>query len=174
MTALTDEVRDICAAHGVQTILARPTMDAHAQLRAQLNVIHGELAARGIHSAKIENATYSIETLSRAYMEPTERFDWVGDVHLTKTERRIVGLLHRRMGSTVNHDALWGAVYFDDEDSGEHISDPRKIMQIFICKIRKELTNSAYRIETDFGIGYRMVRTKIPSPVNSALKTLAA
>lgn len=157
-------------------------MDAHAALRAQLNVIHGELAARGIHSAKIENATYSIETLCQSYMAPDVQNNWEG-LGLTKKERDFADLLYSRLGKTVTKDSLYNVLYFDRVHGGPE----DKIIDVFICKlrhkgfgIREKMHPSRilpFEILTDWGIGYKMVHRSpgpVPEPIATALHELAA
>lgn len=130
-------------------------MNAHAQLRAHLNVIHGELAARGIHSTRIENATYCIETLSRAFMETGVNREWER-CRFTKTHITIGNLLLARIGRVVSEEAVYDALY-----SGRAAGDlpDATVIKIFMHHMRKRLKahDSAYVIENVAGVGHRLI-----------------
>ncbi len=131
-------------------------MDAQAELRKQINVIHSDLARRGVSSPAIENATYSIETLCKAYMEPLSTYDWDA-LGLTKTERHIAEFLHNHLGRTSTRDAILEVIFCDDGFRLDHITEPRKYLDVFVCKIRRKLGSSPYWIETTRDVGFRMV-----------------
>lgn len=126
-------------------------VSAHETVRALLDDIRGELVARNIRSVKIDEATDDIETLTKAYMDHGESHDWDG-LRMTPKERAIAEYLRARMGKTVSRDAIMNALYFDDPNGGPDI----KIIDVFMCKLRRKLIGSGFRIETDHVIGYRM------------------
>lgn len=129
-------------------------MDAHAQLRAQLNVIHGELAARGIRSAKIDSATYTIETLARAYMEEAVRPESWERFGFTPIQGRIFDVLHQRKGKYVGKDALFDLLWGGDVGGGPNCQSS---ISVHILALRRKLYGSGLRLETAWGQGYRIV-----------------
>lgn len=129
-------------------------MNAFAQLREQLNVIHGELALRGIHSKKIDNATYSIETLAGAYMEDLPTYEWEG-IRFTPTQRRIVDLLYKHRGHSVSRSRLLDAMFPGGED--DHLTNPRKHIDVYLCNIRKKIAATPYEVRTVWGEGFTML-----------------
>lgn len=132
-------------------------MNAFAQLCRDINVITGELARRGIHSDKILEATYSIETNARAYMEDSGGLavDWK-KYGLAKKPARICALLHKRLGKTVSRDAILDAMYFDNTAGEDKLIDARKLIDVFVCQAKKKLERSPFSIDNDWGEGFRM------------------
>lgn len=144
-------------------------MDAHASahetVRALLDDIRGELIVRNIRSVKIDEATDDIEALTKVYMDPGEPQNWDG-LRLTPKENELAKLLRARMGKTVSRDAIMNALYFDDPNGGPNI----KIIDVFICKLRRKLIGSGFRIETDHITGYRMAEGEAPPRACAGLK----
>lgn len=69
---------------------------------------------------------------------------------LTASEARIFGVLVNRELAT--KDAMMAALYVDDgRDEAEE-----KIVDVFICKLRKKLKPFGVEIATDWGQGYRL------------------
>lgn len=101
-----------------------------------------------------ESRADSLEVLMRAYMTPKAGVDW-SDFDITPTERRFLDALNRNFGRTVTYDSLADSVYFDRE------MGDKKIMNVHTSKIRAKLLrreDCPYMIETDWGIGYKLVR----------------
>jgi len=72
-------------------------------------------------------------------------------VHLTSKEYQMLELLSLRKGTTLTKDMFLNHLY------GGMDEPELKIIDVFICKLRKKLTNSAYgkhHIETVWGRGY--------------------
>lgn len=101
---------------------------------------------------KYENLSDQLAVFSRAYVIPSVKSDW-DKYHLTGAETIIAELLHSKMGETVRRTSMMDAIYFSQPDDEPEI----KIIDIFICKIRKKLKDSPYRVITAFGCGYKMV-----------------
>lgn len=78
-------------------------------------------------------------------------------VHLTNTEYTILSLLMENAGDTVSKERILNTMYPLGEDTVEP-----KIVDVFICKLRKKLDNGIDRFETIWGQGYRMRRNPIP------------
>lgn len=130
---------------------------AHARLRAELNIITSELVARGVYSPKIDNATFNIETIARAYMEDVRPEAW-DKFYLTPTEGKVFELLHCRKGKCVSRESIFAALYGTDPDGGP----ASKIIDVFICKIRSKIHGSGFWIKEDWGTGYRMLDGEAP------------
>lgn len=73
---------------------------------------------------------------------------WAGA--LTKSERRVLRCLMATPGCTVSKQAIYDALYYDCLD-GEQIL---KIVDVFVCKLRRKMPGHAGRIVTVWGLGY--------------------
>lgn len=100
---------------------------------------------------KAQQYSDQIEVLSRAYMTPSMDARWE-QYRMSQAEQRIARLLYSKYGEIVRKDSLLDVLYFDrDDEPGS------KIIDVYICKMRKRLKNSPYAIETIWGVGHRMV-----------------
>lgn len=101
----------------------------------RLRVVEAENAALRERVAVLERALTGCRTLP---------LEW----GLTGSEGRVVGvLLERELATT---DAIMAAIY---RNLGKDEADP-KIVDVFICKIRKKLRPYGVAIETVWGRGY--------------------
>lgn len=86
-------------------------------------------------------------------------------VGLTRSESVVLGLLARR--AFASKAQIYAALY---AGKGED-RDP-KVVDVFICKIRRALENTGIEIETVWGEGYRIVKGRElivgPAPVANA------
>jgi two-component system cell cycle response regulator CtrA len=74
-------------------------------------------------------------------------------MRLTGKEYRIFELLSRRQGTTVTKEMFLGHLYGGVNEPG------LKIIDVFVCKLRKKLaqaTGGKHYIETVWGRGYRL------------------
>lgn len=76
-----------------------------------------------------------------------ERLAWL---NLTSREREVMALLMRR--EMVTRAQIHTLLYGDRSDGGP---DP-KIIDVFICKIRRKLQGTSIEIETMWGVGYKL------------------
>lgn len=135
-------------------------VSAHEQLRSAINVIHSEHARLGIHSLKLDNATYSIETLMTAYVTTNEHpYDW-GAIHLTAKQREIADLLRSKFGKCITRESIMAALYSARPDADE---PDIKIIDVLVCKLRKVLVGSGFWIKSEWGVGYRMLEGESPN-----------
>ena len=79
---------------------------------------------------------------------------WVSGskVHLTGREYQMLELLSLRKGTTITKEVFLNHLYGGDENEAES-----KIIDVFICKLRKKLgdaSNGQSYIETIWGRGY--------------------
>lgn len=141
---------------------------AHEQVRALLGemrdisrLAHADWAIR-----RSEELSDSIETITRAYMDPGESLrDW--GVHLSRKEQQIAAILHKRLGCIVTRNSLMDALYFDDPNGGPD----GKIVDVFVCKLRKKLIGSGFMIKSIHGIGYSMHEGEAePRPIAGAVR----
>jgi DNA-binding winged helix-turn-helix (wHTH) protein len=74
---------------------------------------------------------------------------YVGDseVKITLTERGILEFMAARLGAIVHEDRLFSAVW-----GGLEVH--QKIVQVYICKIRKKLLDTPLEIRTSHGQGF--------------------
>lgn len=72
-------------------------------------------------------------------------------IRCTHSEGEMLRLLARRFGKTVHRDSLYTHLYNnDDSDVNE------KIIQVFICKLRKKLAGTGLEIKTAWGMGWSL------------------
>lgn len=83
------------------------------------------------------------------------------DMGMTPTEQQIFILLHRRLGSTVSKESMMEWLYSHRLEAPEG-----KIVDVFICKMRRKMVNVPWHIETIFGIGYRLLNLEAQDPVS--------
>jgi DNA-binding response OmpR family regulator len=128
------------------------------QIRCGINIIPSAKMREELNSA-----TDSIEVLMPLCGGLTaEQDEWPG-LDLTKSQARLLGAMRGKLGHTFTKDDLMNALYFDRPDEPEP-----KIVDVFICKLRKKLIGTGWEIKTTFGTGYRLERTE--SPALEALK----
>lgn len=71
---------------------------------------------------------------------------------LTRREFALLGLLIRNMGTLMDKERLYERLFsFDDADVGLNA------IELYIARLRKKLSGSGVRIETQRGLGYRIV-----------------
>lgn len=102
-----------------------------------------------VGAGEVARLTDQISVLCRAALTPPHDDGWTM-LGLTKMESRLMRALTERLDRMVGKGALMDAMYFDRG----HEAEP-KIVDVLVCKIRKKLRGSAYRIETIWGQGYR-------------------
>ena len=73
----------------------------------------------------------------------------------TASERELLQVLANAKGRTVRHQALWNALYSLRPDSNMPNDE---IVKVFLSKVRRKLKH--HTIEAEWGVGYRLVRTK--------------
>jgi two-component system cell cycle response regulator CtrA len=92
---------------------------------------------------------------------PTERlpppwFDHdrreVAGHRLTPREWQLLNILWRRRGKVLAKESLITLMYSDEVDNPPF----DKIIDVFVCKLRRRLTPSPYWVETIWGHGYRL------------------
>lgn len=99
---------------------------------------------------RVHQISDQLEMLARTYLAPTIP-DPFPERTFTKTQARILARLQESEGEIVTRDQLMDAVYFDSR------SEPvPKILDVFICKLRKKLAGTQYRIESVWAQGFRM------------------
>lgn len=150
-------------------------MNAHEQVVHLLNEMRVCGYGRG-NLARMDELSDSIETITKAYMVPTDPGqDALGcRVHLTYKERAVAELLRTRLNRIVAKSSISDMLYFDRPNTFPDI----KIIDVFVCKLRSKGFGAGgdapFEILTEWGSGYRMVRRPIPEPAKSALAKVAA
>ena len=104
---------------------------------------------------RIEALEFELQEMKRA----AETFTLPGleNTHLTRKHRQLLKTLHKGGDRFVSHDVLMSNLYADRVASGE-IPDTR-IVDVYVCKIRKAIAKTPWRVETFTGQGYRLVNT---------------
>jgi len=78
----------------------------------------------------------------------------------TGREARLFLILKRAPGMQASKEALLNRLYADQIDE----APSAKILDVFICKMRKKLEGTNWRIETIWGAGYRLHGTDLVLP----------
>lgn len=105
----------------------------------------------------IERCSNTLFALTAAYMMPQVSTEFLG-YGFTNCEIRLIELLARREGQTLTKDCLLHGMYFDRPDCDW---PELKIIDVFVCKLRRKLEGTPHEIETVWGLGYRYVRKQI-------------
>lgn len=126
-------------------------MNAHTEVRRLLDQIRVVS-----NNPVVLKASDQIEVLTRGYMS-AESPDLVMRTPLRhmlseKQHRLFLALLNRR-GHTLTKSELMDAAYFDSPQEAQV-----KILDVFMCKLRKRLVNTDYEdaIQSVWGVGWRM------------------
>lgn len=85
----------------------------------------------------------------------------IGGKMLTKAEYRIMRLLTEHFGKAVSKISIYNALWFDDPQEGPECEE--KILQVYICRIRKKLRGTGHVIITHWAFGYRLCRQDDPN-----------
>lgn len=111
------------------------------------------------NSPMVDRLLDEVEQICSAYMEPDQGGNQLPDgvrSRLTPTEARFFELLKKRSGHTVSRGALMDvAVHRADGEPDEDI------IAVQICKLRRKLVGSRYKIETVWGTGYRLDECRV-------------
>lgn len=83
---------------------------------------------------------------------------------LTVTEAQIYLILDRAEGKTLSKETILRRMYSTSRSTDEMPSE--KVIDVLVCKLRAKLEagNAACKIETLWGLGYRMERETVPKP----------
>jgi hypothetical protein len=77
---------------------------------------------------------------------------WPG-MRLSKVEARLLHHLDIRGGRVCTREAIMTALYHSEPGDWPDI----KIVDMFVCKLRKKLVQTPFTIETVWGVGYRLL-----------------
>ncbi len=116
---------------------------AYQEVRALLTQI--SVAA---HTPAIVRASDQIDALCRAYMEPDQAIKG-SEFGLSPSRAKMFALLLKRRGQVVSREALLNVCIHQDEPPDI------KIIDVQMSHLRKKLPEQ-YRIETVWGVGYRL------------------
>ena len=86
---------------------------------------------------------------AKAALIPSEPIDW-HKYRLSRSERLICEVFHRRIGRLVSSDMLMNVLYFDR--ASDIPCD--KILDVFVHKIRRKISASQFTLETIQGQGW--------------------
>lgn len=93
----------------------------------------------------------------------------VQEFQFTPREARLFLVLKRAPGMQAGKEAILTRLYADQIDDAPSL----KIIDVFICKMRKKLEGTTWAIETIWGAGYKLVQSPLLPPPSAAetLKT---
>lgn len=113
---------------------------------------------------EVASMVQAIPQLSDDDLVP-DHSEWA-DYQLTDRESQLASALKARFGKPVKKLALYDIVYpYESHQPNE------KILDVWICKLRRKLRNSPYGIETIWGRGYRMVDSSTAHAVRTILRS---
>src|SRR4029453_1412959 len=69
-----------------------------------------------------------------------------GGYRLTRREHQILALLNKQFGCVVPWDRLLDTLYSEDEDGGPE--NPRNVVSVGICALRRKMLGTGYQIVT--------------------------
>lgn len=100
----------------------------------------------------VADLTYRLELLTESFAS----FDLHGldTLKLTRLESALVKILHDNLGKPITKERLHSAIYAMRVTDAE-VPEP-KIIDVFICKIRRKLSGSPWHIKTNWGFGYSL------------------
>jgi two-component system cell cycle response regulator CtrA len=100
-------------------------------------------------TAEVQQLRSAVTALNGAPIIPIE-------LRLTKFETRMLEALMGAGGAIKSKEALLAAAYADRWGTDD---EPEiKIVDVFVCKLRKKLTPHGIKIETMFGQGYHLTQ----------------
>jgi len=102
---------------------------------------------------EVDKLSAQLSLLCRGYMEPAKDEPLPG-VKLTPNEARVFSLLKARLGRAVSRGALLDAASFHH---GWDSEPTNKVVDVYVCRLRRKIKGSGFVIETAWGQGYRMV-----------------
>lgn len=114
---------------------------------------------RDLAQTEIETLRQTVEELTHRLANLTDEMVYfalpgIDQWNLTKHERAIAKMLYDRKGQVVRKDRIMTALYAarvtDDEIPEE------KIIDVFVCKLRKKLKGTGWQIKTAWGVGYSL------------------
>jgi DNA-binding response OmpR family regulator len=133
--------------------------NTHSEVKALL----AEMRAAANNPARIRQLTDSLEVFALEHIVPSG--PWAEDVvpgaRLTRKETRILSRLLEAKGRVVSREQLMNALYFDRAEDEPQI----KIVDVFICKLRRKLAGSRVCISTVHGQGFSIAEMKTPPAV---------
>ncbi len=115
--------------------------------------MYDEIARPTLNRAQLRALTDQLTTQVMMHAVPGKT-DGVFDVlGFTASELRVAEFMHRRMGRFVAREDLLHAREVPRSDPNADI----KIVDVYICKIRRKLAGTEFCIENVYGRGYRMM-----------------
>jgi DNA-binding response OmpR family regulator len=118
---------------------------------------------RRARDPEVRRLSEQISVLCWGYMAPCE--DVLPNVKLSPNERKLFALLHARLGRAVGRGALLDAASYHHGWDREPLP---KVVDVYICHLRRKLKGSDFAIETVWGLGYRLVQMNPHASTGSA------
>ncbi|HEX4050515.1 MAG TPA: response regulator [Steroidobacteraceae bacterium] len=120
------------------------------ELVARVRVALRHAGNRGGHGALVQIGPWRIDLTARRTQDAAG-----GSLHLTRTEYRLLEVLHQRLGLVVTHRALLQQVW--GPGSAERIAYLRVYMRQLRSKLEPDPTRPRWLL-TDTAVGYRLVQ----------------
>lgn len=116
----------------------------HRELEARLRAISRREAEQKQTALRLGRLSYDAASLAA----------WVGDqcLDLTRREIALLGLFLRNPGRVMSKERLYEGLFsFSDADVGLNA------IELYIARLRKKIAGAGVTIETQRGLGYRMI-----------------
>lgn len=100
-----------------------------------------------------EQRSDDLTVFASAYVLPSVEIDWRKEgIKASHIQARILNRLFLKPGTVVDRRTMMNAIYFDRADGGPM----DKIIDIFVCKLRKKLkaAGGKYEIRGHWGLGW--------------------
>lgn len=116
-------------------------------------------AENGRLLARIEELEHEVRMLKQLAEEPDEWSlpDAPPGLWLPPAERSVLWRLFKSNGTTVHKIGLLEHLYSTEPDIDR---GDQKIIDVYICKIRRKLRGCPWVIKTRWGVGYYLVRSE--------------
>ena len=110
-----------------------------------------KLAAKRGDLSLFERRSDELEVFTRAYILPEAAIDWRRQgIIVSVLQQRLLDRLFQSPGELVTRQNLMNAMYYDRP----HSEPVDKIVDVFVCKLRKRLAGTKYEIRAEWGKGY--------------------
>lgn len=136
---------------GADDYLSKPFGTRELMARVQVALRHAVSA--GGNGARLQIGPWHIDLAARRTQDATGR-----SLHLTRTEYRLLEVLHQRLGLVVTHRALLQQVW--GPGSAERIA----YLRVYLRQLRNKLEPDPTRprwLLTDTAVGYRLVQGEV-------------
>ena len=138
-----------------------------------LQEIQGTVAPQALNDNNLEDHDPVTAEEEVEYLKADDFADilpLVQEYGFTPREARLFLILKRAPSMQVGKEAILTRLYADQIDDAPQL----KIIDVFICKMRKKLEGTVWEIETIWGAGYKLVHAPLLPPPSAVDKLKSA